>query len=92
MGIVISAPQVQGEIAAYVSPASGRLITSRAERRADLAATGSRPWEGYQSEAREAARRRAEADAKLDKALEEGARKAFHELPRDKRRILESGA
>lgn len=37
---LISKPSVVPEIAAYVSPASGRMISSRAQRRDDLAREG----------------------------------------------------
>lgn len=37
---IIQAPAVVGEIEPFVSPASGRVITSRAERRADMRAHG----------------------------------------------------
>lgn len=33
------------EIPAYLSPASGKMITSRRERREDLIRTGNIPWE-----------------------------------------------
>lgn len=42
---LIQAPAVVPDIPHYVSPATGRLITSRAERREDLKASGSIAWE-----------------------------------------------
>lgn len=83
---------VQPDIAAYQSPASGKWITSRRERRDDLARTNSRPWEGMESERKEAQKRKREAEAKADAKLEHAIRKSYHELPPEKRRVLEGGA
>lgn len=90
MFIVICPAQVQVDFPAYVSPASGRRITTRAERRADLKATNSRPWEGLEVEKKEAARRKAEAEAKLDRKVEETARTLYHQLPPSQRKALET--
>lgn len=90
MRLCIMPTQIQAEIQGYVSPASGNWIDSRAARRADLRATNSRPWEGIESEKREAARRKKEAEAKFDRKIEDTARKLYHQLPADQRRALES--
>lgn len=42
---IIDKPAVHAEIAAYESPATGRMITSRAERREDLRRAGALEWE-----------------------------------------------
>ncbi len=44
-GDEISAPMIVSDIPAYVSPASGKLIDGKAERREDLKRTGCVPWE-----------------------------------------------
>lgn len=90
MGIVICPSFVQADLPGYVSPTTGRWIEGRAARREDLERSGARPWEGFEQEKKEAQKRAREAEAKLDKQLEHAARKAFHELPPAKRRLLES--
>lgn len=92
MFIVLCPTFVQADIAPYQSPASGKWITSRRERRDDLARTNSRPWEGMESERKEATKRKKEAEAKADAKLEHAIRKSYHELPPSKRRVLEGGA
>jgi hypothetical protein len=42
---VLDAPFVRPEIPAYVSPASGKVISSRHQRKEDLARTGHMEWE-----------------------------------------------
>lgn len=90
MGIVICPPAVQADLPGYVSPASGKWIEGRAARREDLKVSGCRPWEGLDSEKREARKRSAEIEAKADRQLDASARRALAELPPAKRRILES--
>lgn len=41
----LSAPAVHAEFAAYISPATGKSITSRAARKADLRQSGCIEWE-----------------------------------------------
>jgi uncharacterized protein YchJ len=90
MQLVISPVAGVVDMPAYVSPASGKRITTRQERKADMKATNSREWEGMEVEKKEAARRTKEADAKFDRKLEETARKTYHELPLAQRRELET--
>ena len=73
---------------AYISPASGKLITSRKERREDMARTNSRPWEGMEAEKQEAARQRAYIEAKQDKRIEEAAWRTWYSMDPKKRRQL----
>ena len=72
MAKVITAPMVSVDIPAYISPASGKVISSRVQRREDFKRTRTRPWEGLEAEKSEAAKVRAAADAKLDATLEKG--------------------
>lgn len=91
---MLSAPSLSPDIAnwdAYVSPASGKLITSKAQRREDMARTNSRPWEGMASEQQEAKRRKAYMEQKQDAQLHEAASRAFYQLPEQKRRELSRG-
>lgn len=89
MYIVLCPTFVQADLPGYVSPASGKWIEGRSARRDDFARTNTRPWEGIDCERKEANKRRAEADAKLDRTLDAGIRKTISELPPSKRKALE---
>lgn len=82
---IYSAPMGIVDIPAYESPASGKWITSRAQRREDFKRTGTRPWEGKEQEQKEAARQRQYDEAKADAALDHTVRKAWQELPDSKK-------
>jgi hypothetical protein len=83
--IILTSPAGIVDIPAYQSPASGKWITSRAERREDLKRTGCREWEGMESEKKEAAKVKAEIEAKDDKFIEEAVVQAWQELPERKK-------
>lgn len=74
----------------YVSPTTGRVIGTEKARRDDLARSGCRPYEGREQEAKEAAKVRAHEEKKSDTKLHESVSKAYHQLPPDKRRVLET--
>lgn len=76
---------------AYISPASGKLITSRKERREDMARTNSRPWEGLNVEKQEANRRKQYEEQRNDARLHEAASRAFYQMDPRKRRELMKG-
>jgi hypothetical protein len=86
---VICPSFVQDDIPAYISPTTGRVIGSRTARRDDFARSRSRPWEGLEQERKEAARKRAYADDKFDKQITETAHKVWHQMPPDKRAVLD---
>lgn len=90
MSIVICAPAVQADLPGYQSPTTGKWIEGRAARREDLKRSGARPYEGFAVEKREADKRKAEREAKDDAVLEKKVREAYHQLPPDKRRALET--
>lgn len=73
----------------YVSPATGALITSHAARRDDLKRSRSRPFEGYDTEMQESKRKRKYIEEKQDAKIEDAARRAWHQLPSSKRKVLE---
>ena len=75
----------------YASPIDGKPITSRQARIEDLKRSGSRPWEGLDQEKKEAARREAYAEKKLDESLAKTAAETFYQLPPSKRDILTKG-
>ena len=83
--VILSAPMGIVDIPAYESPASGKMITSRAERREDFKRTGTREWEGAESERREAERQKKYNEEKQDKALDHTVRKAWADLPPSKK-------
>lgn len=76
---------------AYESPASGRMITSRKERREDMARTNSRPWEGLAVEKQEADRQRAYQEQRSDARLHEVVSRSFYQMDPKKRRELTRG-
>ena len=81
-------PMIFGDLPEYQSPVTGLVVAGRRARREDLKRTGSRPWEGLDQERKEAERRKAYTDAKLDESLTRTAAEAFYQLPPSKRAIL----
>jgi putative FmdB family regulatory protein len=79
----ISAPFVRGDLPAYECPVTGRMIEGRRAHEENLKQTGCRIWEP--GETAERARKRAEADAKLESAIEETADQFIAGLPTEKR-------
>ena len=70
---LLSAPMMRADIApwdSFVSPATGKTISSYAQRREDMKVSGCRDWEGRKDEDHNAARQKgyeeAASDAKLD--------------------------
>lgn len=76
---------------AYESPASGKMITSRKERREDMARTNSRPWEGMAVEKQEAARQKQYQEQRSDAKLHEAVSRAYYQMDPKKRRELTRG-
>ena len=88
---ILSAPTAHVDIPAYQSPASGKWITSRSERREDFARTGCREWAGMHDEKLEAAKRMAENEAKEDAALDKVVRTAWANLSPSKKAAALAG-
>jgi len=65
-----AAPAVAGDLPGYLSHATGKWVEGRVQREADLAASGCRPFEGAESEAREVARHKEYAQQARDRAVE----------------------
>jgi hypothetical protein len=82
-------PLVIGDLPSYRSPVTGLWVDGRVQRREDLKRSGSRPYEGREQELKEAARQTRYAEERQDRAIERTAREVFHQLPPQKRRILE---
>lgn len=78
----------------YESPASGKIITSKAERRDDFKATGTRPWEGKEQEEKEVDRQKAYADKEMDDKLDKTVRESWAALSPTKKALAlkQSGA
>lgn len=72
----------------YVSPTTGKVITTERARRDDLRRSGCRPYEGLAAERKEADRFRAHEEKKADVRLHDDVSRAFHQLAPDKRRVL----
>ncbi len=73
----------------YVSHTSGKYIDTKRARVDDLARSGCRPWEGLEQETKQKAKDRAHEEKKDDAKLEASVRKAYHELPPEKRAVLD---
>lgn len=74
---------------AYVSTVSGKYIDSKRKREDDLKRHGCRTYEGFEQEKKEADRRTAHEEKKADQKLDATVREAFHQLPPEKRKVLE---
>lgn len=72
---------------AYESPATGKLITSKAERHADMKASNTRAWEGMETERQEAERHKAYAEAESEKKLDTAVRTAWAQLSPEKKAL-----
>jgi len=75
---------------AYQSPVSGKWIDTPSQRRDDLARNNARPWEGMEQETKVAQSRKREEEKREEAALESAAVAAWHSLPEEKRKALES--
>lgn len=73
---------------AYQSPIDGRWIDTPSQRRDDLARNGCRPWEGMESEKREAEKRKQDLDRDMDKVAEKIAVEAWQTAPEHVRQAL----
>ena len=85
---LLTAPMARMDIQpsdAYISPATGKLITSYAERREDMKASGCRDFEGRASEERQAARIREYDEIKQEAALDNTVRTAWAQLSPEKK-------
>jgi hypothetical protein len=68
------------EFQPYVSPATGKVITSRTERREDLKRSGCRPWESMEEEKKQAIKLKEEEDAKFEAGLEKCAHEVLNNM------------
>lgn len=85
---ILSAPMARPDMQpwdAYESPATGKMITSYAQRREDMKVSGCRDYEGLESEQRQAMRVKAEQEAESDKKLDSAVRGAWAQLSPEKK-------
>lgn len=76
----------------YISPTTGKAITTQRARVDDLKRSGCRPYEGFEQESKHAKKVKAEEDKKADVKLEDNIRRAYHQLSPSKRRTLETAS
>lgn len=92
---ILSAPMARMDIQpwdAFESPASGKFISSYAQRREDMARTGCRDYEGRESEERQVKRNDRYDEEKQDAALDNTVRQVWANLsPQKKAAALAAG-
>lgn len=74
----ISAPRVFSDHSGYISPSTGEWVEGRRARLNDLAKSGCRPYEV--GEMQDAQRRARDAEAEIDKQIDETVEKTIVEL------------
>lgn len=85
---LLSAPMMRADIApwdAYESPATGKTISSYAQRREDMARAGCRDWEGMDAEKKQSQRLKQYQEQASDAKLDTAVRTAWAQLPPEKR-------
>lgn len=82
------APAVHADTPGYISHATGKWVEGNVQRRADLAVSGCRPFEGAESEAREAARHKAYNEEAREKSVERALADLIPHMSRDVRGAL----
>jgi hypothetical protein len=81
-------PMIMFDLPDYVSPTTGKLISGRVQRKADLAQSGCRPYEGIAAEQKEVQRQQVNADKQMDRLAEKMTMEAWHRMPDHVRRQL----
>jgi len=89
---VVEAPSVQVDIGGYTSPIDGRWIEGKAARREDLRRNNCRPWEGMESEKKEAMKRAEVASKDYEKGVEAAVYNTFNNMSAEKQRALSQEA
>lgn len=84
----VEAPAVQTDLPGYQSPIDGRWIEGRRARTEDLKRNGCRPWEGMDSERKEAVKRADAADAEFGKKIEAGVAEVYNGMSAESQRAL----
>ncbi|PXX41091.1 putative FmdB family regulatory protein [Burkholderia pyrrocinia] len=89
MARIVEAPAVQTDLPGYTSPIDGRWIEGRRARTEDLKRNGCRPWEGMETERKEAIKRAEAADAEFGKKIESGIAEVYNGMSTDSQRALQ---
>jgi hypothetical protein len=82
------APEIWDDLPGYESPVTGLWVEGRRQRREDLKRTRSRPYEGREQEAKEAARYQARTEQKLDQLADKMAHTAWAQAPERIRKVF----
>lgn len=93
--VVLYAPSVRCDIApweSYISPSSGKLVTSHSERREDMKSTGCRDWEGLEVEKRIASQNKQYIEKEEDAKIEAAAVDVWRNMDQKKKDTLLAGA
>ena len=88
---IFTSPLAQFDIApwdSFVSPATGKVINSKSQRREDMKASGCRDWEGMATEKQIAANCKKEEAAREDAILDTAVRKSWAQLAPDKKQVM----
>lgn len=86
---VVEAPAVQADLPGYESPIDGRWVEGRRARTEDMRRNNCRPWEGIETERKEATKRAAEADRAFETAIEKGIAETYNNMSAESQRALQ---
>jgi hypothetical protein len=89
---LISTPMLQAStfrvFEPFESPATGKPITNHKERKVDMEISNCREWEGLNDEKKEAARRLAYEDQKLDQKIDSWVDESVRQLPEQTKQLI----
>lgn len=68
--VILRAPGIWGDLPGYESPIDGKWVEGRRARANDLARSGSRPYEGWETEHKEMVKRQKANEDKLDQLID----------------------
>ncbi|VVE00528.1 hypothetical protein PIN31115_02080 [Pandoraea iniqua] len=85
---IVEAAAIQTDLPGYQSPIDGRWVEGRVARSEDLKRNNCRPWEGMESERKEAVKRAEAADAEFGKKIESGIADVYNGMSAESQRAL----
>lgn len=88
MARIVEAPAVQADLPGYTSPIDGKWVEGRRARTEDLKRSNCRPWEGMDTERKEAVKRADAADAEFGKKIEAGVAEVYNGMSAESQRAL----
>lgn len=71
----------------FISPVTGRVISSKREHEYDMHSTGSRVYEGREQETKEAQKWQKEQESKLEAELDETLNRTWHQIETGERKV-----